>query len=110
MARAAQETRDQPGFPQRDNARAHAIVIHGDASFSGEGVVAETMNLWNLRGYSAGGTMHIIVNNQLGYTTEPSDRRSTHFSSDLAKGFEIPIIHVNADDPDAALAAARLAF
>ncbi len=110
MTRAAQETRTQPGFPHRDQGRARAVIIHGDASFSGEGIVAETMNLWNLRGYSAGGTLHIIVNNQLGYTTEPQDSRSTHFSSDLAKGFEIPIIHVNADDPDAALTAVRLAF
>jgi 2-oxoglutarate dehydrogenase E1 component len=110
MTRAAQETRDQAGFPHRDQERARAVVIHGDAAFSGEGIVAETMNLWNLRGYSAGGTLHIIVNNQLGYTTEPQDSRSTHFSSDLAKGFEIPIIHVNADDPDAALTAVRLAF
>src|SRR5579875_429361 len=110
MTRAAQETRDQAGSPKRNNERARAIVIHGDAAFSGEGIVAETMNLWNLRGYSAGGTLHIIVNNQLGYTTEPSDGRSTHFASDLAKGFEIPIIHVNADDPNAALTAIRLAF
>jgi 2-oxoglutarate dehydrogenase E1 component len=110
MTRAAQESRDQAGPPRRDVQRARAVVIHGDAAFSGEGIVAETMNLWNLRGYSAGGTIHIIVNNQLGYTTEPSDGRSTHFASDLAKGFEIPIIHVNADDPDAALTAVRLAF
>lgn len=110
MTRAAQETREQAGFPHRDQACARAVIIHGDAAFSGEGIVAETMNLWNLRGYSAGGTLHIIVNNQLGYTTEPQDSRSTHFSSDLAKGFEIPIIHVNADDPDAALTAVRLAF
>ena len=110
MTRAAQETRTQSGAPQRDPERARAVIIHGDAAFSGEGVVAETMNLWNLRGYSAGGTLHIIANNQLGYTTEPQDSRSTHFASDLAKGFEIPIIHVNADDPDAALTATRLAF
>ncbi|MGH2507297.1 MAG: 2-oxoglutarate dehydrogenase E1 component, partial [Ktedonobacteraceae bacterium] len=110
MTRAAQETRGQVGFPHREQERARAVVIHGDAAFSGEGIVAETMNLWNLRGYSAGGTLHIIVNNQLGYTTEPQDSRSTHFASDLAKGFEIPIIHVNADDPDAALTAVRLAF
>ncbi len=110
MTRAAQEERNHAGPPTRDPARARAVVIHGEAAFSGEGIVAETMNLWNLRGYSAGGTIHIIVNNQLGYTTEPGDSRSTHFASDLAKGFEIPIIHVNADDPDAALTAMRLAF
>lgn len=110
MTRAAQESREQAGFPHRMPERARAIIIHGDAAFSGEGIVAETMNLWNLRGYSAGGTLHIIANNQLGYTTEPKDSRSTHFASDLAKGFEIPIIYVNADDPDAALTAVRLAF
>lgn len=110
MARAGQETRSQPGFPRRDVERAIPVVIHGDAAFSGEGIVAEAMNLWNLRGYSAGGTIHIIANNQLGFTTEPQDSRSTHFASDLAKGFEIPVIHVNADDPDAALTAMRLAF
>ncbi len=71
--------------------------------------MAETLNLWHLRGYSVGGTIHIIVNNQLGFTTEPEDSRSTHFASDLAKGFEIPIIHVNADDPEAALTAIRMA-
>lgn len=110
MTRAAQERRVQAGFPQHEKSRAIAVVIHGDAAFSGEGIVAETLNLWNLRGYSVGGTIHIITNNQLGYTTEPSDSRSTHFSSDLARGFEIPVIHVNADDPDAALTAVRLAF
>ena len=110
MTRAAQEERARAGSPTRDPARARAVIIHGEAAFSGEGIVAETMNLWNLRGYSAGGTIHIIANNQLGYTTEPADSRSTHFASDLAKGFEIPIIHVNADDPDAALTAMRLAF
>jgi 2-oxoglutarate dehydrogenase E1 component len=110
MTRAVQETRDHSGAPKHEDERAIALVIHGDAAFSGEGIVAETMNLWNLRGYRAGGTLHIITNNQLGYTTEPYDSRSTHFASDLAKGFEIPIIHVNADDPDAALTAIRLAF
>ena len=84
------------------------MLIHGDAAFPGEGVVAETLNLWQLHGYWVGGTIHIIVNNQLGFTTEPDDSRSTQFASDLAKGFEIPIIHVNADDPDACLTAVRL--
>src|SRR6266702_3306967 len=110
MARASQETRDTPGQPQQDVDRALPILIHGDAAFPGEGIVAETLNLWSLRGYWVGGTLHIILNNQLGFTTEPEDTRSTHFASDLAKGFEIPIIHVNADDPDAALAAVRLAY
>jgi 2-oxoglutarate dehydrogenase E1 component len=86
-----------------------AVLIHGDASFPGQGVVAETLNLARLQGYSTGGTLHIIANNQLGFTTEPRDSRSTLYASDLAKGFEMPIVHVNADDPIACLAAIRLA-
>ena len=86
-----------------------AVLIHGDASFPGQGVVAETLNLTRLRGYSTSGTLHIIANNQLGFTTEPRDARSTLYASDLAKGFEMPIVHVNADDPVACLAAVRLA-
>src|SRR5204863_9498378 len=109
MTRASQETRDHAGSPKQDIYNTLPILIHGDAAFPGEGVVAETLNLWHLNGYWVGGTIHIIVNNQLGFTTEPEDSRSTHFASDLAKGFEIPIIHVNADDPDACLAAIRLA-
>jgi len=85
------------------------VLIHGDAAFPGEGVVAETLNLSRLPGYRTGGTIHVIANNQLGFTTEPQDGRSTLYASDLAKGFEIPIVHVNADDPVACLAAARLA-
>ena len=109
MARALQETRNKPGDPEHDVDRALPILIHGDAAFPGEGIVAETLNLWHLQGYYVGGTIHIVVDNQLGFTTEPRDSRSTHFASDLAKGFEIPIIHVNADDPDAALTAVKLA-
>ena len=109
MARALQETRSKPGDPEQDVDRALPILIHGDAAFPGEGIVAETLNLWHLQGYYVGGTIHIVVDNQLGFTTEPRDSRSTHFASDLAKGFEIPIIHVNADDPDAALTAVKLA-
>lgn len=109
MARAAQEDRHVGGRPQQDVDRVLPVVIHGDAAFPGEGVVAETLNLWQLKGYWVGGTIHIILNNQLGFTTEPQDSRSTHFASDLAKGFEIPIIHANADDPDACLTATRLA-
>jgi 2-oxoglutarate dehydrogenase E1 component len=85
-------------------------LIHGDASFAAQGVVAETFNLARLKGYSTGGTIHLIANNQLGFTTEPREGRSTDYSSDLAKGFDAPIIHVNADDPEACLAAARLAM
>ena len=79
--------------------------IHGDASFAGQGVVAETLNLYALAGYSTGGTLHLIANNQVGFTTDPESGRSTRYSSDLAKGFDMPIVHVNADDPEAALAA-----
>ncbi|HLX56903.1 MAG TPA: 2-oxoglutarate dehydrogenase E1 component [Ktedonobacteraceae bacterium] len=110
MTRASQEIRTQAGSPGQDVNRTMPILIHGDAAFPGEGIVAETLNLWNLQGYRVGGTIHIIVNNQLGFTTEPRDYRSTHFASDLAKGFEIPIIHVNADDPEASLMAVRMAY
>lgn len=108
-ARAAQEDRSERGFPKQDVVAALPVQIHGDAAFPGEGVVAETLNLSRLRGYQTGGTIHIIANNQLGFTTESSDARSTKYASDLAKGFEIPIVHVNADDPEACIAAMRLA-
>ncbi len=86
------------------------ILIHGDAAFPGQGIVAETLNLSQLPGYWTGGTLHIITNNQLGFTTNPVDSRSTLYASDLAKGFKMPIIHVNADDPEACIEAARMAF
>ncbi|HCP74986.1 MAG TPA: 2-oxoglutarate dehydrogenase E1 component, partial [Ktedonobacter sp.] len=108
MVRASQMISDVAGAPLQEVDCALPVLIHGDAAFPGEGVVAETLNLWQLHGYWVGGTIHIIVNNQLGFTTEPEDSRSTQFASDLAKGFEIPIIHVNADDPDACLTAVRL--
>jgi 2-oxoglutarate dehydrogenase E1 component len=109
MARAADERRDRPGLPVQDETASLPLLIHGDAAFPGQGVVAETLNLSRLPGYRTGGTIHVIVNNQIGFTTEPSDARSTLYASDLAKGFEIPIVHVNADDPEACIAAARLA-
>jgi 2-oxoglutarate dehydrogenase E1 component len=109
MARAAQETRDEAGPPEQDEEASLPILIHGDAAFPGEGVVAETLNLSRLPGYKTGGTIHIITNNQLGFTTEKQDARSTTYASDLAKGYEIPVVHVNADDPEACLAAVRLA-
>jgi len=93
-----------------DPAVALPILIHGDASFPAQGVVAETLNLQRLVGYTTGGTLHVIANNQVGFTTDPADGRSTRYSSDLAKGFDTPIIHVNADDPEAALSAIRLAL
>ncbi len=93
-----------------DSSVAMPILIHGDASFPAQGIVAETLNLADLTGYSTGGTLHLIANNQIGFTTDPVDGRSTRYSSDLAKGFDIPIVHVNADDAEAALAAVRLAM
>ncbi|HEX2729408.1 MAG TPA: 2-oxoglutarate dehydrogenase E1 component, partial [Rubrobacteraceae bacterium] len=109
MARAAQENRDAAGPPRLDVEAALPILLHGDAAFPGEGVSAETLNLSRLPGYKTGGTIHIITNNQIGFTTERQDARSTTYASDLAKGFEIPVVHVNADDPEACLAATRLA-
>jgi multifunctional 2-oxoglutarate metabolism enzyme len=85
------------------------VLIHGDAAFPGQGIVAETLNLQALEGYSTGGTLHVIANNQLGFTTDPDEGRSTRYASDLAKGFDIPIIHVNADDVEACISAVRLA-
>jgi len=94
----------------RDESSVLPIVVHGDSSFPGEGIVPETLNLSLLKGYRVGGTFHIIANNQVGFTTDPIDARSTHYASDLAKGFEIPIVHVNADDAEACVQAARLAI
>jgi 2-oxoglutarate dehydrogenase E1 component len=107
--RAAQTTRHGPHAHQDTNA-AVPIAIHGDASFPAQGVVAETLNLQALDGYKVGGTVHLIMNNQVGFTTDPDDARSTQWASDLAKGFDVPIIHVNADDVPACISAVRLAF
>ena len=109
MARAAGTDADQPGEPHFDCNRTLPLLIHGDASFPGQGIVAETLNLSRLPGYWTGGTIHIIANNQLGYTTTPEDGRSTHYASSLAKGFKMPIVHVNADDPEACIEVIRLA-
>jgi 2-oxoglutarate dehydrogenase E1 component len=110
MARAAGTKVDQPGEPVFDANLTMQILIHGDAAFPGQGIVAETFNLSQLPGYWTGGTIHIIANNQVGFTTLPQDGRSTLYASDLAKGFKVPIIHVNADDPAACIEVARLAF
>jgi len=101
---------DRSASPAKlDTGRAAPILIHGDAAFSAQGVVAEVLNLQALAGYATGGTVHIISNNQVGFTTDPRDARSTFYASDLAKGFDVPIVHVNADDVDACIAAVHLA-
>ncbi|HEY2026445.1 MAG TPA: 2-oxoglutarate dehydrogenase E1 component [Gemmatimonadaceae bacterium] len=107
MARANQRVAGRPG--ERDEKSVLPVCIHGDAAFPGEGVVPETFNLSRLRGYRVGGTLHVIVNNQVGFTTDPIDARSTHYASDPAKGFEVPVLHVNADDAEACIGAIRLA-
>ena len=108
-ARADQTTR-KGREPAHDPSVVVPVLLHGDAAFPGQGVVAETLNLQALAGYSTGGTIHIITNNQLGFTTDPSDARSTRYASDLAKGYDVPIIHVNADDVEACVHAIRLAM
>ncbi|MES3034734.1 MAG: 2-oxoglutarate dehydrogenase E1 component [Gemmatimonadota bacterium] len=95
---------------ERDPKTVLTICVHGDAAFIGEGVVAETFNMSRLRGFEVGGTLHIIANNQVGFTTDPIDARSTHYASDLAKGFDVPIVHVNADDAEACVMAVRIAI
>lgn len=86
------------------------VLLHGDAAIAGEGVVAETLNLSQLNGYSTGGTIHIIINNQIGFTTGPVDARSTVYASDVAKMVQAPIFHVNGDDPESVLLVTRLAY
>ncbi len=110
MARAAGTRVDQPGAPRFDPTVTLPLLIHGDAAFAGQGVVTETLNFYQLRGYSTGGTIHIIADNQLGYTADPGEYRSAMFASGVARGFRIPIVHVNADEPEACVEVARLAF
>lgn len=107
MVRALQRVPGRSG--ERDELAVVPVAIHGDAAFPGEGIVAETLNISHLNAYRTGGTIHIIVNNQVGFTTDPNDARSTHYASDLAKGFEMPVFHVNADDAQACITAVRLA-
>ncbi len=109
MARAAGTRADQPGASIFQGRVTLPILLHGDAAFPGQGVVAETLNLSRLPGYDTGGTIHIIVNNQLGFTATPDESYSTSYASGLARGFKIPVVHVNADDPVACLEAARMA-
>jgi 2-oxoglutarate dehydrogenase E1 component len=107
-ARADQTTRKARDLVH-DPAAVVPVLIHGDAAFPGQGIVSETLNLQALPCYSTGGTIHLIANNQLGFTTDPFESRSTRYASDPAKGFDMPIIHVNADDVEACIAATRLA-
>jgi 2-oxoglutarate dehydrogenase E1 component len=110
MSRAANSKVDSPGPPQNFENASLPILIHGDASFTGQGIVPETLNLSQLPGYSTGGSLHIIANNQLGFTATDKESRSSLHASDPAKGFEIPIIHVNADEPEACIEAIYTAF
>jgi 2-oxoglutarate dehydrogenase E1 component len=109
MARAASTDVSQPGAPRVDATRTLPILIHGDAAFPGQGVVAETLNLALLPGYNVGGTIHVIANNQLGFTATAKQSYSTSYASGLARGFKIPIVHVNADDAEACVEVARVA-
>ena len=106
--RAACTDTSAPGPPAVDKASTLPLLIHGDAAFPGQGIVAETLNLSRLRTYDVGGTVHIIANNQIGFTATPRQSYSTSYASGLARGFKIPIFHVNADDPEAAIEVARM--
>ncbi|KIL99733.1 2-oxoglutarate dehydrogenase E1 component [Paramagnetospirillum magnetotacticum MS-1] len=99
----------QTQFGDTERKRVMGIILHGDAAFAGQGVVPEVMLLSQLKGYATGGTVHIIINNQIGFTTAPQYSRSGPYSSDVAKGFQAPVFHVNGDDPEAVVHVARIA-
>ncbi len=100
----------QDRYGDSRHARGMALLIHGDASFAGEGIVQETLNLSQLRGYATGGSVHVVVNNQIGFTTDPEDARSSTYATDIAKMLQIPIFHVNGEDPEAVAQAVHLAM
>ncbi len=109
-AKAEQRAGKTQALADSDFTRVAGILIHGDAAFAGQGVVAETMELAGLRGYRTGGTVHVVVNNQIGFTTTPEYAKSTPYCTDIAKSMVCPIFHVNGDNPDAVVHAARLAI
>ncbi len=109
MTRCLQTDRSG-NIPKFDAQIAAPILIHGDAAFAAQGVVAEVLNLQAIAGYATGGTIHIISNNQIGFTTDPMEGRSTRYASDLAKGYDLPIVHVNADDVETCIASVHLAI
>lgn len=109
QTRAAQDDTSNPGLPVQDTAKALSILVHGDAAFAGQGIVTETLNYSRTKGFNTGGSIHIIANNMIGFTTERYDSRSTVYSSDPAKGYEVPVIHVNADSPEEVVQVARFA-
>jgi 2-oxoglutarate decarboxylase len=105
MVRAKQEL-----LGDNDQLRVIPLLVHGDAAFAGQGVVAETLNLSQLDGYGTGGTLHVVINNQIGFTTEPDESRSTAYATDVARMVQAPIFHVNGDDPEAAMLVLQMAF
>jgi len=100
----------QDRMGDRDRRQVLGVLIHGDAAFAGEGIVQETLNFSRLRGYATGGTLHIIVNNQIGFTTSPGEGRSTDYATDVARMLQVPIFHVNGEDPEAVAQVVRLAL
>ncbi|HEX2050088.1 MAG TPA: multifunctional oxoglutarate decarboxylase/oxoglutarate dehydrogenase thiamine pyrophosphate-binding subunit/dihydrolipoyllysine-residue succinyltransferase subunit [Actinomycetota bacterium] len=105
MARAAQDL-----LPQDPFERVMPVLLHGDAAFAGQGVVAETFSMSELRGYRTGGTVHVVVNNNIGFTTSPASGRSSKYATDIAKMIQAPIFHVNGDDPEACVKVVKLAY